>query len=130
MSYLLTAQRSVAMARLNVNGRIVNVFSTHLDQNSSATRLAEVKQLVTWSASEPQQRIVAGDFNGWPGTTEINEMLKTPHGRLAGGEGERHGGHVSGESRRKHAQHAHRLCLGVKGRDGAGRDQGAGLRHA
>jgi endonuclease/exonuclease/phosphatase family metal-dependent hydrolase len=39
--------------------------------------LAQVKQLVTWSAAEPQQRIVAGDFNGWPGTTEISEMLKT-----------------------------------------------------
>ena len=75
--FLLSAQRSVAMARLNINGRIVNMFSTHLDQNSSATRLAEVKQLVTWSATEPQQRIVAGDFNGWPGTAEINEMLKT-----------------------------------------------------
>jgi len=75
--YLLTAERSIAMARLNVNGRIVDMFSTHLDQNSSATRLAEVKQLVTWSATEPQQRIIAGDFNGWPGTAEINEMLKT-----------------------------------------------------
>ncbi len=75
--YLLTVQRSVAMARLNVNGRIIDVFSTHLDQNSSTTRLAQVKQLVTWSAAEPQQRIVAGDFNGWPGTTEISEMLKT-----------------------------------------------------
>ena len=75
--YLLSVQRSVAMARLNVNGRIIDMFSTHLDQKSSATRLAQVKQLVTWSAGQPQQRIVAGDFNGWPGTVEINEMLKT-----------------------------------------------------
>jgi endonuclease/exonuclease/phosphatase family metal-dependent hydrolase len=73
--YLLTAQRSVSMVRLHINGRIVDMFSTHLDQNSSATRLAEVKQLVTWSVAEPEQRIVAGDFNGWPGTAEINEML-------------------------------------------------------
>ena len=75
--YLLSADRSVAMARLNVNGRIVDMFSTHLDQKSSATRLAEVLQLVPWSATQPQQRIIAGDFNGWPGTVEINEMLKT-----------------------------------------------------
>jgi len=75
--YLLTAERSISMARLTVNGRTVDMFSTHLDQNSSATRLAEVKQLVTWSATQPQQRIIAGDFNGWPGTAEINEMLKT-----------------------------------------------------
>jgi len=75
--FLLSVQRSVAMARVNVNGRIIDVFSTHLDQNSSGTRLTQVKQLVTWSANQPQQRIVAGDFNGWPGTAEINEMLKT-----------------------------------------------------
>jgi len=75
--FLLSAQRSIAMARLNINGRIVDVFSTHLDASSSATRVAQVKQLVTWSAAQPQQRIVAGDFNGWPGTAEVNEMLKT-----------------------------------------------------
>ena len=72
--YLLTVQRSVAMVRLNVNGRIVNVFSTHLDHQSSSTRLAQVRQLQTWMATHAEQRIVAGDFNGWPGTQEINQM--------------------------------------------------------
>jgi len=75
--YLLSADRSVAMARVNVNGRIVNVFSTHLDHQSSATRLSQVKQLVAWADNHAEQRIIAGDFNGWPGTSEINEMLKT-----------------------------------------------------
>ena len=65
------------MIRVNVNGRIVNVFSTHLDHQSSATRLAQVKQLVSWADNHAEQRIIAGDFNGWPGTPEINEMLKT-----------------------------------------------------
>ena len=75
--YLLSVSRSVAMARLNVNGRIVNVFSTHLDHQASSTRLTQVKQLVAWADNHAEQRIVAGDFNGWPGTPEINEMLKT-----------------------------------------------------
>jgi len=75
--YLLTAQRSVAMARVMVNGRVIDFFSTHLDANSSATRVAEVKQLVSWAAAEPEQRIVAGDFNGWPGTAEYTEMSKS-----------------------------------------------------
>jgi len=75
--YLLSVSRSVAMARLNVNGRIVNVFSTHLDHQASSTRLTQVKQLVAWSDNYSEQRILAGDFNGWPGTAEINEMLKT-----------------------------------------------------
>jgi endonuclease/exonuclease/phosphatase family metal-dependent hydrolase len=75
--YLLTVSRSVAMVRLNVNGRIVNVFSTHLDHQSSSTRLAQVRQLVSWADNHAEQRIIAGDFNGWPGTQEITEMGRT-----------------------------------------------------
>jgi endonuclease/exonuclease/phosphatase family metal-dependent hydrolase len=75
--YLLTVSRSVAMVRVNVNGRNLSLFSTHLDHQSSGTRLSQVRQLVTWSATHAEQRIIAGDFNGWPGTNEINEMLKT-----------------------------------------------------
>jgi len=77
--YLLSYNRSVAMARLTVNGRTVHVFSTHLDHTSSAYRLAQVKQLVSWADNHAEQRILAGDYNGWPGTSEINEMLKTHH---------------------------------------------------
>jgi endonuclease/exonuclease/phosphatase family metal-dependent hydrolase len=75
--YLLTASRSVAMLRVNVNGRTLNVFSTHLDHQSSATRLAQVKQLVAWAATHMEQRIIAGDFNALSSWTEIMEMKKT-----------------------------------------------------
>ena len=75
--YLLSYSRSVAMARVNVNGRNVSVFSTHLDHTSSSYRLTQVRQLVSWASTQPEQRIVAGDFNWYPGTTEINEMGKT-----------------------------------------------------
>jgi endonuclease/exonuclease/phosphatase family metal-dependent hydrolase len=75
--YLLSVQRSVAMLRVNVNGRNVSLFSTHLDHQSSSTRLTQVRQLVSWASGQPEQRIVAGDFNSWPGTTEINEMART-----------------------------------------------------
>ena len=75
--FLLSVSRSVAMLRLNVNGRIVNVFSTHLDHQSSSTRVTQVRQLVSWMASHAEQRIVAGDFNGWPGTAEYNEMNRS-----------------------------------------------------
>jgi endonuclease/exonuclease/phosphatase family metal-dependent hydrolase len=75
--YLLSVSRSVAMVRINVNGRMINVFSTHLDHQSSSTRLTQVRQLVGWADNFAEQRIVAGDFNSWPGTTEINEMGRT-----------------------------------------------------
>lgn len=72
--HLLSYSRSVAMARVNVNGRNVSIFSTHLDHTSSSYRLTQVRQLVSWALGQPEQRIVAGDFNWYPGTTEINEM--------------------------------------------------------
>jgi len=75
--FLLSVARSVAMLRLNVNGRIVNVFSTHLDHQSSSTRMTQIRQLVSWAATHAEQRIIAGDFNAWPGTGEYNEMLRT-----------------------------------------------------
>jgi len=75
--YLLTVSRSVAMIRVNVNGRNLSVFSTHLDHQSSTTRVAQVKQLVAWAGTQMEQRIIAGDFNGWPGTPEHREMLLT-----------------------------------------------------
>jgi endonuclease/exonuclease/phosphatase family metal-dependent hydrolase len=75
--YLLSYSRSVAMIRTNVNGRTISLFSTHLDHTSSAYRLTQVRQLVGWAATQPEQRIVAGDFNWYPGTTEINEMGRT-----------------------------------------------------
>jgi endonuclease/exonuclease/phosphatase family metal-dependent hydrolase len=75
--YLLTVARSVAMVRVTVNGQTINFFSTHLDHQSSATRVAQVKQLVSWAGTQMEQRIIAGDFNGWPGTNEQKEMLKT-----------------------------------------------------
>jgi endonuclease/exonuclease/phosphatase family metal-dependent hydrolase len=75
--FLMSYTRSAAMARVNVNGRNISVFSTHLDHQSSAYRLTQVRQLVSWASGQPEQRIVAGDFNWYPGTTEINEMGRT-----------------------------------------------------
>jgi endonuclease/exonuclease/phosphatase family metal-dependent hydrolase len=77
--HLLSYDRSIAMARVNVNGRNISVFSTHLDHTSSAYRLTQVRQLVSWATTQPEQRVVAGDFNWYPGTTEINEMGRTYH---------------------------------------------------
>ena len=70
------------MARVNVNGRIVNVFSTHLDHQSSATRLSQVRQLVAWADNHAEQRIIAGDFNGWPGTAGDQRDAQDPQRRM------------------------------------------------
>jgi endonuclease/exonuclease/phosphatase family metal-dependent hydrolase len=72
MSY----DRSAALIRVAVNGRLIHFVSTHLDHQYSSRRLAQVVQLKSWLTSFAEQRIVAGDFNYYPGTTEINEMAE------------------------------------------------------
>ena len=75
--YLLSYARSVAMVRINVNGRNITVASTHLDHQSTSYRLTQISQLRSWLGSHPEQRIVAGDFNAWPGTSEYSTLTST-----------------------------------------------------
>jgi endonuclease/exonuclease/phosphatase family metal-dependent hydrolase len=72
--YLLSYDRSVARIAIVVNGIRVNVFSTHLDADSSSRRATQMKQLTGWASTYTEQRILAGDFNAWPGATEIANM--------------------------------------------------------
>jgi endonuclease/exonuclease/phosphatase family metal-dependent hydrolase len=66
----LTAQRSVAQATVSVGGTNVNFFATHLDDQSSTNRVTEVGQLKQWASGFAEPRIVTGDFNGGPDTSE------------------------------------------------------------
>jgi endonuclease/exonuclease/phosphatase family metal-dependent hydrolase len=71
----LSSRRVAVNAAVYVNGRLLNVWSTHLDSSSgSSMRIAEVKALTACISSFAQQRIVAGDFNARDYTTEINMM--------------------------------------------------------
>ena len=72
--HLLSYSRSVARAQIVVNGVRVNIFSTHLDADSSARRATQMAELKALAASYSQQHIFAGDFNAWPGATEIANM--------------------------------------------------------
>jgi endonuclease/exonuclease/phosphatase family metal-dependent hydrolase len=72
--YQLSYSRSVARAAIIVNGIRVNLYSTHLDADSSSRRITEMKELKAWADNYPEQRIIAGDFNAWPGGSEIPTM--------------------------------------------------------
>ena len=63
----LSYSRSVARAQIVVNGVRVNIFSTHLDADSSSRRATQMDELKSWAAGYSQQHIIAGDFNAWPG---------------------------------------------------------------
>src|SRR5688572_551730 len=72
--YQLSYSRSVARVQILVGGIRVNVFSTHLDADSAARRTTQMNQLKSWASSFSEQRILAGDFNAWPGAAEISTI--------------------------------------------------------
>jgi endonuclease/exonuclease/phosphatase family metal-dependent hydrolase len=76
-AYQLSYSRSVARIQVVVNGIRVNVFSTHLDADSSSRRATQMRELNSWASSFAEQRIQAGDYNGWPGASEISNMTST-----------------------------------------------------
>lgn len=59
-----------------VNGRIVNLWSVHLDVSSQADRISEVRATQSCEQSWPEVRIVAGDFNAQASSTEIGLMTQ------------------------------------------------------
>jgi endonuclease/exonuclease/phosphatase family metal-dependent hydrolase len=73
-THLLSYQRAVVHAAIDWNGRAINVFGTHLDANSSSYRLTEIGELKTVVGGFAEQRIVAGDFNASPSSSEWNAM--------------------------------------------------------
>jgi len=73
-SFPLSYDRSATYVTVTVNGRTVNVISTHLDDDSSSQRSTQMNELNRATRTLAQQRIIAGDFNAWPGATEIDKM--------------------------------------------------------
>jgi endonuclease/exonuclease/phosphatase family metal-dependent hydrolase len=76
-SFYLSYNRSVAEATINVNGKYISFFATHLDDAASANRYTEVGELTNWAANFAEPRIFAGDFNGGPDTSEAIRMANT-----------------------------------------------------
>ena len=76
-SLQLSYTRGVAQMRILVNGRYVNLFSTHLDTNASY-RMTQAQQVVAWMRNFSEPRIAMGDFNFWQNTSEYY-VVATPY---------------------------------------------------
>jgi len=74
---LLSHNRAAIDGVININGRSINFTSTHLDADSTSYRLTEIGELTAWASGLAEPRIIAGDFNAWPSTTENQTMIKT-----------------------------------------------------
>jgi endonuclease/exonuclease/phosphatase family metal-dependent hydrolase len=74
-SRYLSYNRSIAQATINVGGQNINFFATHLDHTSSALRLTQAVELISWTSGFAAPRIVAGDLNAGNDTSEILRLL-------------------------------------------------------
>ncbi len=73
----LAGARSAIDVTINVNGRTINVTSTHLHPDSSSYRMTSIGELTKWQLGFAEQRIIAGDFNATQTSTENATMKKT-----------------------------------------------------
>jgi endonuclease/exonuclease/phosphatase family metal-dependent hydrolase len=63
-------------ASLDVNGRTVNVFVTHLPPgDSAAPRVRAARELRACASNFAENRILSGDWNTSPTRLEVTEML-------------------------------------------------------
>jgi endonuclease/exonuclease/phosphatase family metal-dependent hydrolase len=76
-SRYLSYTRSIAQATVNVGGKNINFFATHLDHTSSTLRQTEAAELIAWTSGFASPRIVAGDMNAGNDTPEVLSLLNT-----------------------------------------------------
>jgi endonuclease/exonuclease/phosphatase family metal-dependent hydrolase len=76
--YALSHNRSVAHGSIVVNGRTINVFATHVDYENASYRTTQTNQVKNYAASFAEQRLVTGDFNTTPGTSDYH-IMATPY---------------------------------------------------
>jgi len=69
--YELSYDRTIALGQVIVNGRNVTVATTHLDPDSGSKRLTQAKEMTAWFDNFSQNRIVVGDMNAQPTSTEM-----------------------------------------------------------
>src|SRR5690242_1195080 len=74
-SMFLSYTRSVAQVTINVGGRNINFFATHLDATSSGLRQTEVQELLSWTNGFAGPKVLSGDMNAANDTPEVLSLL-------------------------------------------------------
>ena len=75
-SRYLSTERSVAQVTVNIGGRNINFFATHLDAYSSGVRYQQVTELQSFTNGFGESKIVVGDFNAGPDQSEAIHMAE------------------------------------------------------
>jgi endonuclease/exonuclease/phosphatase family metal-dependent hydrolase len=66
-----------AHVSVTVNGRPVNLWTTHLDVDSAGNRVKEANAMQACANAWAEVHVIAGDFNMQSGSTEYNVMAAT-----------------------------------------------------
>jgi endonuclease/exonuclease/phosphatase family metal-dependent hydrolase len=69
-STLISHARGIAHLGIAVNGRTVNIFSTHVEYDNASWRPTQIAEVVRWMTTFAEPRIVMGDFNTNPATSD------------------------------------------------------------
>jgi len=72
----LSYDRGVAQMGVVVNGRTVNIFSTHVEYYNAAWRPIQIAEAIRWVSTFAEPRVFMGDFNTNPGTADYNLVVK------------------------------------------------------
>jgi endonuclease/exonuclease/phosphatase family metal-dependent hydrolase len=119
-THLLSHQRGFVQMSINVNGRDVNVFSTHVDYDNATYRTAQIQELLNAIQSFSEPRITLGDFNMRPNTSDY-ALMATPYqdawaaAQSAGiGSAYNGTGNTRGESRFDYAFYSRNSALTLK----------------
>ncbi|MEJ7831374.1 MAG: endonuclease/exonuclease/phosphatase family protein [Nocardioides sp.] len=67
-------QRGLLRATLDLRGYAVDFYSTHLDHQSSAIRLAQARAIGTIAAKSDNPFVLGGDFNASPGSPPMRAV--------------------------------------------------------
>jgi endonuclease/exonuclease/phosphatase family metal-dependent hydrolase len=71
--------RTVGGISISVNGHNINFMSTHFDPYDEGNRISQAKQLVSYGTGFAEDRIILGDFNALPSTTEMGIIAAAYH---------------------------------------------------
>jgi len=71
--------RTVGGVTISVNGRNINIMSTHCDPDSSSNRQTEAKELVSYAKGFAEDRILTGDFNDQADKTSMQTLIGSYH---------------------------------------------------
>ena len=75
---LLSYDRGVVQIGVVVNGRTINLFSTHVEYYNAGWRTTQIQQALNWMRNFAEPRIVMGDFNTTPGTSDYS-LVASPY---------------------------------------------------